>query len=168
VTEVADLLEQAGHLARLEPGEPKQASLRRAISAAYYALFHFLAAQAAARLVPSEPPALAMAFRRTLDHQTMKAACERLVKGQSDPVLKSIVSYPLEAALEEMVEAFKSLQEARQTADYNMLHIWTRLEALTLVDRARRATEAWSSLGGRSNTNVFLVLLSNPLNGRRR
>lgn len=37
-----DLLEQAYHLANLDSGEPKQASLRRAVSTAYYALFHLL------------------------------------------------------------------------------------------------------------------------------
>lgn len=43
-----DLLEQAFHLARREPTRPRQASLRRALSTSYYALFHFLAAEAAA------------------------------------------------------------------------------------------------------------------------
>ena len=37
-----DLLEQAYHLANRESGDPKQASLRRAVSTAYYALFHLL------------------------------------------------------------------------------------------------------------------------------
>ena len=37
-----DLLEQADHLARRERKRPKQASLRRAVSAAYYGLFHLL------------------------------------------------------------------------------------------------------------------------------
>ncbi len=41
-----DLLEQAKHLANREPRRPKQASLRRAISAAYYALFHLLVDEA--------------------------------------------------------------------------------------------------------------------------
>jgi uncharacterized protein (UPF0332 family) len=37
-----DLLEQAQHLAQREPKVPKQASLRRAVSTAYYAPFHLL------------------------------------------------------------------------------------------------------------------------------
>ncbi len=41
-----DLLEQARHLANREPKRPKQASLRRAVSRAYYALFHLLTAAA--------------------------------------------------------------------------------------------------------------------------
>ena len=37
-----DLLEQAYDLAQKELISPKQASLRRAVSTAYYALFHLL------------------------------------------------------------------------------------------------------------------------------
>jgi hypothetical protein len=36
------LLEQAEHLAKRERNRPRQASLRRAVSTAYYALFHLL------------------------------------------------------------------------------------------------------------------------------
>jgi len=41
-----DLLEQAKHLANREPKRPEQASLRRAVSTAYYALFHLLVSEA--------------------------------------------------------------------------------------------------------------------------
>ena len=37
-----DLLEQAYHLANKENDNPTQASLRRSVSTAYYALFHLL------------------------------------------------------------------------------------------------------------------------------
>lgn len=37
-----DLLQQAYDLASKEPENPKQTSLRRAVSTAYYALFHLL------------------------------------------------------------------------------------------------------------------------------
>ncbi len=35
-------LQQARRLAQLDPTRPKQGNLRRAVSTAYYALFHFL------------------------------------------------------------------------------------------------------------------------------
>ena len=38
----AHLLEQAKHLANREKRRPRQASLRRAVSTVYYALFHLL------------------------------------------------------------------------------------------------------------------------------
>lgn len=40
-----DLLRQAERLAKLDPKRPRQANLRRAVSSAYYALFHFLVDQ---------------------------------------------------------------------------------------------------------------------------
>ena len=41
-----DLLEQARILAKLDVKKPKQANLRRAVSSAYYAVFHFLVHEA--------------------------------------------------------------------------------------------------------------------------
>ncbi len=46
-----DLIEQARHLARREPRRPRQASLRRAVSAAYYALFHAITVRAGEMLL---------------------------------------------------------------------------------------------------------------------
>ncbi len=166
MTEATDLLALAEHLALFEEDQTKQASLRRSISTAYYALFHFLGEEVA-RLVPAEPTALVMIFRRTLEHQTMKAACDRLVNGQAAALVRSLVQYPLEDDLQRVAEAFRSLQEARHTADYNVLYSWTRTEALSLIDRAREAMTAWPRVAGLPNANVFLVLLSRPLNPRR-
>ena len=47
----ADLLKQARHLATKEPRRPSQASLRRAVSAAYYALFHRLVDEATRMMI---------------------------------------------------------------------------------------------------------------------
>jgi hypothetical protein len=44
-----DLLRQANHLAPYEGANPSQASLRRAVSTAYYALFHLLVEDAGGR-----------------------------------------------------------------------------------------------------------------------
>ena len=41
-----DLLKQAARLATLDVKKPKQANLRRAISSAYYAVFHLLVDEA--------------------------------------------------------------------------------------------------------------------------
>jgi hypothetical protein len=52
VTLPRDLLDQADLLASKERRRPKQVSLRRAISTAYYALFHLLIEDAANALSP--------------------------------------------------------------------------------------------------------------------
>lgn len=66
-----DLLEQARHLANGERRRPKQASLRRAVSTAYYALFHLLIQETIRnRKIAEQRPLLA----RHCEHRRMKAA----------------------------------------------------------------------------------------------
>jgi hypothetical protein len=66
-----DLLEQAEFLANREPVHPKQASLRRAVSTAYYALFHLLIGEAVGNWgIARQRSVLA----RTFDHAKMKSA----------------------------------------------------------------------------------------------
>lgn len=83
-----DLLEQARHLPRKEPRRPKQASLRRSVSAAYDALFHFLVAQAS-RLVVSGQGAdrdlQRRAVSRAFEHKRMKTVSAAFGGGQTDP-----------------------------------------------------------------------------------
>src|SRR5260370_506909 len=69
-----DLLKQALHLAKREPKRPRQASLRRAISTAYYALFHLLITEAVSNWrIAAQRPLLA----RNFEHNRMKAASGR-------------------------------------------------------------------------------------------
>ena len=72
-----DLLGQARLLAEAdERGRPKQVNLRRALSSAYYALFHGVTAEAARLAIPSaSPAALHEAFARAFGHSGMKDAC---------------------------------------------------------------------------------------------
>src|ERR1700684_3228614 len=69
-----DLLEQAEHLARREPKRPRQASLRRAVSAAYYALFHFLISEATLNWRQSSQRA---ALGRYFQHGSMAKASDK-------------------------------------------------------------------------------------------
>ena len=69
-----DLLKQAFFLLNKEPKTPTQASLRRSVSTAYYALFHLLIHDASANWTrPDTRDYLARAF----DHKTMKEASTR-------------------------------------------------------------------------------------------
>src|SRR5690348_10656250 len=70
----ADLLEQAKHLAKREKNKPRQASLRRAASTAYYALFHFLIYEATLNW---RRPEQRKSLSRFFEHGKMKAACEK-------------------------------------------------------------------------------------------
>jgi hypothetical protein len=67
-----DLLEQATHLALRETKRPKQTSLRRSVSSAYYALFHLLVHEAASNAAPNSPSGLRGVAKRALGHAEMK------------------------------------------------------------------------------------------------
>ena len=84
-----DLLEQALHLATRERGRPRQVSLRRAISGAYYALFHLLVHEATRRLlrggaVERWRPLLARAFA----HGEMRDASKAFAGGELPKVIR--------------------------------------------------------------------------------
>lgn len=64
-----ELLRQARHLATKEPRRPLQASLRRAVSAAYYALFHLLVDDAVRRMVTALQPELELVAATFVDLQ---------------------------------------------------------------------------------------------------
>jgi hypothetical protein len=68
------LLEQARHLARREKTRPRQASLRRAVSTAYYALFHMLIGEATLNWKRVDQRDL---LARFFEHGKMKTASDK-------------------------------------------------------------------------------------------
>jgi hypothetical protein len=74
-----DLLALAGRLASPALGEPEQAANRRAVSTAYYALFHLLV-QEAVQAWPGSPSAR-YALERRFEHRSMKAVSLAVAKG---------------------------------------------------------------------------------------
>ncbi len=155
-----DLLDQATFLAKREPKRPKQASLRRAVSAAYYALFHLLI-DAASRFVVrggSRTP-LRLAVTRAYDHGEMKAAANSFKGGNLPGPLQGALTGPIPSALRDVCVAFIQLQQARHEADYDLTLTLTRRETLTLVDRAKRAFQDWSTVADSEAADMFLLAL---------
>lgn len=105
-----ELIETAWHLARHPTkGKLKQAYVRRAISTAYYALFHALATLCANELVgvgKSKSSAWARTYR-ALEHGFAKAALIELARRTRD------------RNIELLSEAFVALQQYRHEADYD-------------------------------------------------
>src|SRR5689334_12165424 len=77
------LIDQAQALASQERGRPRQASLRRAVSAAYYAVFHWLVDASSAYLAGAgrEERRLRHALARTFSHSEMVQACRSFQAG---------------------------------------------------------------------------------------
>jgi hypothetical protein len=143
----ADLLAQARHLATKDVGTPEQASLRRAVSTAYYALFHLLVSEASA-LLASGDSKLQHLVARAFEHGDMHKACSTFASGGVLPALVDAHygSVTLPPELKAVAQAFVDLQGARHDADYATHRGWTRTEALTEVERAEKAFESWGVL----------------------
>ena len=98
-----DLMETARALME----RPTQARLRRAVSTAYYAMFHTLAVTAADLLMgEARGPAWHRVYR-ALEHGRARSACQRG---------RTMGEFP--AGIREFARVFVELQEARQRADY--------------------------------------------------
>jgi hypothetical protein len=143
-----ELLVQARHLATKDsPGTPEQASLRRAVSTAYYALFHLLTQDSAALLAAGDRR-LERLIARAFDHQDMSRACTTFAAVGSKPdlidALYGALSVPPE--LERIAQAFVALQRARHDADYSTHRGWGSLEALSEVERAEDAFQKWHDI----------------------
>jgi uncharacterized protein (UPF0332 family) len=158
VTLTADLLAQAEHLLRVDRGRPRQASLRRSVSAAYYALFHLLVADGVAELAVAKLPGVRRLHCRAFVHSEMREVAETFARGTLPKHVASALRPP-SAGLRRVAEAFQELREARHHADYNVYRRFSRDEASTFVAQARVAAEAWRRLPDREEARSFLHAL---------
>ena len=88
-----DLFAQAETLARLDARRPKQANLRRAISSAYYGVFHYLVQEACCVLIGATHAQSPYRYviGRAFTHTTMKQACTSFGGGTlKDSVTKGL------------------------------------------------------------------------------
>lgn len=148
----AELLAQAEHLTKNEPKRPRQASLRRSISASYYALFHFLIEEATRLAVGTthDQKDLRDFAGRAFVHGKMKSVCEEFTKTtpRSD-LLRPFwltLQTPLNPDLATVATHFVDLQNARHDADYNLAKLFKRADARIAAEQAREAMDAWGRL----------------------
>ena len=108
----ADLIAAARDLVEAgDRGRPRQANLRRAVSTAYYAMFHCLAVCCADLLVGGvgaerSEPAWRQAYR-ALEHGAARQRCNRTAIIQKFPV-----------EIREFADRFAGMQQKRHRADY--------------------------------------------------
>lgn len=165
----ADLLVVASQLAQLGRGRPSQASLRRAVSTAYYAAFHSVVeASTAFAAGAGNPGRDVRAFlSRSVSHTSLNSICKDVAGGNwPKQVAKRLGRSPAlpSVSLRDIGNRFVQLQQSRHLADYDTLARFTRTNVLILIGEAQSLLNDVGQLAG----NERALFLSLALVGARR
>jgi len=154
-----DLLEQARHLANRERKNPREASLRRAVSTAYYALFHLLVSEATLNWKRADQRD---ALARVFEHGKMKSACQKKVNDLNAYFkTKPAAGRELTNAehLHTVSETFIEAQQKRHAADYDNSRVWTRTAVMAQIESVANAFQSWRAIRNEQAAQAYLVSL---------
>jgi hypothetical protein len=155
-------IQQARRLARLDPRRPQQGNLRRAVSTAYYALFHFLIDQSSRLFVGStgERESFRRVLVRAYGHSEMLSVA-RTFRGGTLPatITRLVGTLPVPPVLRNLAELFLNLQEQRHLADYDLAAAFLRQDVLALIDDVERAVADWATIRTEPAARFFLICL---------
>ena len=164
IPNVEHLLDQANRLiAPTGRGAPRQVDLRRAISNAYYALFHEVCTAGADQVIGRRrrSEALYALVYRSIDHRGLRQLCEDLVK----PTLPAKYNRHVPGGFSHLGVGFFSfavvdLQTKRHSADYDPMIRLNVSDARMAIRTARRALTLFRMVA--RERRVFLILLLFP------
>ena len=130
----------------------RQDDLRRAVSTAYYAMFHTLANSNANTLIGApendDDNAAWNRTHRALEHGVARSRFRHT--GHMD-------TFP--DAVREFADKFNDLQQERQNADYNPDHIFTLSGALQIIDHARQSIIRFTGISPEIRRNLATYIL---------
>jgi hypothetical protein len=140
----AKLIDAAEEFAKQKGGKgrPRPVLLRRAVSTAYYALYHGLTRTAAEHLLPSGSVEDQLKITRLFRHNGVKGVCAKIASregAKSSPYLDPISRSLQTSALFDVAMVFCDLQEARHKADYDHLETFSKQATVGLVADSRKA-----------------------------
>lgn len=145
------LLQLAIQLAEADSQDVGQARLRRAVSTAYYALFHLLISEATLNW---NRPESRSRLGRAFEHGVMKTASHNLAKRiANNPEAASL------AHLKAVAETFVMAHQKRVDADYDLAIEWTRTEVLNMLDSVSRAFASWKTIREEPEAQDYLLSL---------
>lgn len=159
------LFEQADRLLIAPPaGPPRQVDLRRAISAAYYAVFHYILGAAADDFVgvTKRTTKRYTLVYRSIDHRGLRELC---VESKKPNLSAKYQRYAPANGMGPNIQAFASalieLQEKRHSADYNP-SIRLKTSDVKLVIATARSAIGRFEKAGEGRRKAFLALLLFP------
>jgi hypothetical protein len=143
-----------------ERTRPRQASLRRALSTAYCALFHFLIRETVRQIGPSLGDENSNRARRWFDHGAMYRVA-RLFSQEAVRIgnTKEILILNTGSRVQFIAKLIADLQELRNLADYDPGATFIRSDTLAMVDRVESAFRIWPSCKRSPEANTFLLSL---------
>jgi uncharacterized protein (UPF0332 family) len=123
----------------------EQIDLRRAVSAAYYAVFHLLTMTAAENWAA---PADRVRFARLFEHGKMKNASSGLPARIAERlgVAPSAQDAAIGDDLKDISKEFMALQNDRHIADYDNSKVWSYTEVESVIFRALDFQDKWLRL----------------------
>ena len=121
-------------------GRPQNVKLRRAVSTAYYAVFHHVVMSTCQYLLPTCNDRDRQNLARHIQHEAVRKVCDWVISPSNPPTIPDVVrAIRASAAIGDVALAFVTLQEARFRADYDHLADFSKPETLTLIDQGMDA-----------------------------
>ncbi len=147
-----DLLAHALALVHAQP--QSQLTLRRAVSAAYYAVFHLVIFEATEHWDNS---GLRTILGRAYDHGLMKTTSNRILDGREFPYTNENLQVVKD--LREIAQGFSQLQEDRHFADYNLTKPLDPVDALRQAKAAEKIFLTLPAIKTEQIVQEYLTLL---------
>jgi len=153
------LLDQARELAKKGRSSTREADLRRAVSAVYYALFHFLIDEAARYFLGSRASErdLRSIMARAFVHGEMAKASRPFMSGTLPG--KFAAFHPIPGPLSAIAKAFVDIQQARHLADYDPSARFEIPQVEAIIRRAENAIIDWEQIRGEPAARFYLMSL---------
>jgi hypothetical protein len=156
------LFEQADKLISPPAGRPRQVDVRRAISAAYYAIFHATMTAAVDQFIGvtnRDRSRYGLAYR-SVNHAWLRDLCKEIQKTTLSNRLKS---YAPTQGFDRNITAFAAavveLREKRHSADYDVMIRMNRSDAALAIATARAALNRFDMASELQRTAFLSFLL---------
>jgi hypothetical protein len=156
--------EQAEKLIAPQAGRPRQVDVRRAVSAAYYAIFHAIITAATDQFVgvTNRDELRYGLVSRSVDHGWLRKLCEEVQKTTLSNKFRRYAPAGFGANIVAFAAAAEELQEKRHSADYDVMIRINRSDAALAIDTARAALGRFNGAGELERLAFLSLLLFPP------
>jgi uncharacterized protein (UPF0332 family) len=158
-------LKQANELARRANGKHNPIDARRAISNAYYAVFHAVLGGAADLIVgkTKRRSSIYALVYRSIDHGYLEGLCKELLKQQPRPKYSDCLPYSKPSVeLHAFSGAVVDLKTKRNRADYDPQYRVVRSDAIAVIRTAEGALQNLSAISKAERDAFFHLTLFEP------